>query len=211
MSQPTRIYLWFCVRLSFWLVVLLAPWPGLGEAYSRAAGAVGNALVGICKFDGVLLHFDLPRATAGVADTGFGTELAIRNLATGQALRIPIELRTLTFIPSAAFLALTLASCIWRDRRGPLVLIAGLAVLHVFLSVSLAVPILLFFANPLPMQLLELSTPVQWAMNVFYRSLVAPPGMIYAVPLAVWLSMLWVVPADARRATVGHDGPLAAA
>jgi hypothetical protein len=70
----------------------------------------------------------------------------------------------------------------------------GLTLLHGFLLISIANPILLFFANPLPMKLVELSVPLQWLLNVFYRSLVAPPSMTYAVPALVWLLMLWVVP-----------------
>lgn len=62
----------------------------------------------------------------------------------------------------------------------------GLAALQLFLLVSLIVPLLLLFAAPQPLHLIELDAPVHWVLTLFYRSLVAPPGMIYAIPFLWW-------------------------
>ena len=70
---------------------------------------------------------------------------------TGQALQIPVELRTLAFIPTACSLALVLAD-VWRrpTGRAALELAFNALLLHVFLLASLLVPLCLFFAEPEP-------------------------------------------------------------
>jgi hypothetical protein len=193
---PKRELAWFLIRLAGLLGLFMYPWPGAGHAYGRAAGALGNILLGDpSSHPAALLHFDAPTdAPDASAGDEYATELRAFSRTTGEALTVPIDLRTLTYVPSAVFVALTLASTIWVGLRGITVLLAGLALLHAFLLISLVVPLLLFFADPQPMQLLELSTPLRWIMNIFYRSLVAPPGMIYAVPALIWLLMLWIVP-----------------
>jgi len=47
-----------------------------------------------------------------------------------------------------------------------------------------------FFANPAPLQLVSLSYPHALWLSISHLSLVAPPGMTYVVPAAVWLGVL---------------------
>lgn len=170
----------FAVRCAALLALLLAPWPGLGEAYGHAATVFGNAVLAQFESARVAMEFVTPPATA------FTTELRASLLAGGQGVRVPIELRTLAFIPTAAFIALSLAEDLPHRRRIGLRLLVGLGALQLFLIFSLIVPLLLLFAAPEPLHLIELDRPVHWGLTLFYRSLVAPPGMIYVVPFSCW-------------------------
>jgi hypothetical protein len=184
-----RSVLGFGARFACVLALLLAPWPGLGKAYGAAATKFGNAVLAPFESSRVQMIFVEPDSSAPTS-VGFTTVLVAQDLNSGKPLQIPIELRTLAFIPTAAFIALVLADHRRRGvRRTALQLFSGLTILQLFLCVSLVVPIVLFFAEPLPMHLWTLSAPVYWTMTVFYRSLVAPPGMIYAVPLLLWLTL----------------------
>lgn len=179
----TRSVLWFGVRFAFVLALLLAPWPGLGETYSAGVTRLGNALT---VFESSHAQFEFVRP--GENEPAFSSVLRARDAATGQRLQVPIELRTLTFIPTMTFIALVLASSAGRSlRRSALQLLVGLAGLQLFLVFSLLAPLCLFFAEPQPMQLIRLSAPVYDALTIFHRALVAPPGMAYAVPFLWWL------------------------
>lgn len=210
MLPPKRVVVLFLLRFVCLLTVAMIPWPGLGAAYGRAAGVVGNALVGNGRVgSGAVVHFEAPsgQADSDGNDSSYSTLLTARSLATGATVRIPIDLRTLAYIPTAVFIALAVAAPIWQRARGLAVLLAGMAILHAFLAASLAAPILLFFSNPRPMKLVELSPAVQQVLNVFYRSMVAPPGMAFAVPGLLWLLLVWLTahpsfPLEARQPTI---------
>ena len=50
------------------------------------------------------------------------------------------------------------------------------------------------------MQLFRLSPWVSQGLDVAYRSLVAPPGMAFAVPGLLWLTLLWLIPPRQKEA-----------
>jgi hypothetical protein len=197
---PPKKVLWdFLLRFALILAVYLVPWRPIGNAYSSAAAALGNALVEAAPNARVQFHF----ASSGsvVTETpreSFGVELRAENASAGAFVRIPIDLRTLAYVPTAVFLALAIAAPIWQKSRGLTVLLVGLGALQVFLVFSIAVPLVLFFSNPVPMHLWDLAPRVQWILDVFYRALVAPPGMAFAVPGALWLLLIWLVPVPAE-------------
>lgn len=192
MPRP-RPALWFALRFACLLSLFMYPWPLVGELYSDAAGALGNLLLGDAS---ATLHFGRPERATELAGDRFSTELRARAPDMLVPVRVPIDLRTLTFIPTVVFLALTLAAPVWKSSRGITVLVLGLFVLHGFLIASITIPLVLFFADPQPMHLLDIGTTMRHVLDVVYRSLVAPPGMAYAVPILLWLSLLWLVPDD---------------
>ena len=121
------------------------PWPRLAETYGRTVTSIGNALVdGGPVESGAMLRFDAPRSPAGSDENVYGTELSARS-TNGAFVRVPIDLRTLTFIPTAVFIALALASPIWKGSRGTILLLSGLVILQLFLAGSVAVPLLFSF------------------------------------------------------------------
>ena len=198
MLPPSKMVIAFLLRFVFVLTVCLMPWPRLEEVYGSAVAAVGNALVGDRPVgSGAFLRFDSPpkpHRSDPESKPTFQAELSARSTKTGSVVRVPIDLRTLTFIPTVVFVALAIAAPIWKGARGPIVLVSGLVILQLFLAGSIAVPLLLFFSNPRPMQLFQLSPAVGHGLDVAYRSLVAPPGMAFAIPGLLWLALLWLIP-----------------
>ena len=69
------------------------------------------------------LRFARPERRPDV--TQFSTELQARRAFAADVIRVPIDLRTLTYIPTVMFLALTLATRIWKSSRGVTVLVLG--------------------------------------------------------------------------------------
>jgi len=205
---PPKKALWaFVARFVLIFAVYSIPWRPIGTAYSTAAAALGNLVVGEEASPAVRLHFGPPKRVPDDARAAFGVELRAENVATGSALSIPIDLRTLTYVPTAVFVALCVDSPMWRGKRGVIVLLVGLFALHVFFVASIAAPLVLFFANPLPMHLVELRPVSHRLLDVFYRTLVAPLGMAFIVPGALWLVLLWLVlGGDVRvSADYAHD------
>ena len=185
--------LWFGLRFACLLGIFMYPWPLVGELYSDAAGTLGNLLLGDVS---AMLHFARPEAQPELAGDRFSTELRAQSPDARAPVRVPIDLRTLTFIPTVVFLALTLAAPLWKSFRGVTVLVLGLLALHAFLIASITIPLVLFFSDPQPMHLFDIGSTLRQMLDVVYRSLVAPPGMAYAVPTLLWLALLWLVPED---------------
>ena len=196
---PKKVVVVLLLRFTGALTVLLVPWPGLEQAYGRTMSAIGNVLVGEQPIGtGAYLHFDAAPPSARSQDPSneaYAIELSARRVGTRSTVRVPIDLRTLTFVPTAVFLALALASPTWKSARGPIIFVSGLLSLQLFLLGSIAVPLLLFFSNPRPMQLLQLHPAVAHVLDVAYRSLVAPPGMAFAIPGLLWVVLMWMIPA----------------
>jgi hypothetical protein len=201
---PPRDAVWsFSWRFVLLLCVYLFPWRPVGAAYGGAAAALGNLAVGNALHSTVLMRFRSTAPEATDARDAFGVELRAEDTETGSVVRVPIDLRTLAYLPTAVFVSLCIAAPIWNEIRGAIVLLSGLCALQAFLVGSIAVPLLLFLANPTPMHLVELGPVSYRILDVLYRSLVAPPGMAFVVPGGIWLLALWLVPKKDRSADPG--------
>jgi hypothetical protein len=189
------------LRFTVQLAVYLVPVAPVGIAYAGAVSGVANALVGErpSAERPVRLHFESrDRRAISRALDAYGMDLSVRDTDTGAVVHAPIDLRSLAYVPTVVFVALSVAAPIWQTARGVWVLVGGLALLEALIAATIAAPLCLLFAEPGPMQLLTLAPPATWALHVFYRSFVAPPGMAFAIPALLWLGMLWLVPAFPR-------------
>jgi hypothetical protein len=70
--------------------------------------------------------------------------------------------------------------------------------LHAFFAASLVLTVVLFLAQPVPLQVVHLSRGTALVFDILHRVFVSPPGMAIAVPAIVWLALLWVVPGPHR-------------
>jgi len=193
MLPPKKAVRAFLLRFILILAVYSIPWRPIGTAYATLAAGFGNLVVEGAFSSKARLHFGpVGAADPDDARAAYNVELRAESVATRTVVSLPIDLRTLTYIPTAVFIALSVAAPIWERSKGVKVLLFGLAALHLFLVFSIAAPLVLFFANPAPMHLVELGPITHWVLDVLYRALVAPPGMAFVVPGAVWLLMLWV-------------------
>ena len=167
------------------------PAPKLGRAVAGATSALASACCSADPAkDGLDLRFaaawpHVPLAELGVNRAWTMAVLAQRPSTGGRAL-ISVNWRKLAWVPLSVFVALALASPIWRTRRGPIVLATGL--------VTMLVPIgLLTLLNVVgPMYehyVIELS-PLQTYLVRFGYALLAPPGVVYAFPLLLWAMLM---------------------
>lgn len=168
---------------------LALPSPGVGPLYTRAHAAVGNALIGNSSFDhGVTLHFDV--SDAEVAEHPWQLTLAVHEPKLPQPILVPIDLRTLSFLPIAAFIALAVAVPLGTARRNARVLGRGLSILIPTLLLLTALPLLSFLGGTGPVRVFHLAPFFHVLFQTVYRALVAPPGMMYALPLLLWWALV---------------------
>ena len=162
---------------------------GVGPFYARAHAALGNWLVGGEHWaSGVSLHFDAARAGVGVHP--WQVTLAIVPRPPAVPISMPIELRTLMFLPTVTFVALAAAMPLASWRKNVALLALGCACLEPLLLLLLAAPVVSFLAGTGPIHAFTLNPAVHVAIELVYRVLVVPPGMTYAVPLLLWWVLL---------------------
>jgi hypothetical protein len=156
---------------------------------------LGNALVAGATFErGVELQFDA--ADAELALHPWQLTLKVREPARVEPVLVPIDLRTLVFLPIAAFSALALAAPLGSARRNARLLGQGLLLLIPALYVLSALPLLSFLGGTGPVRAFRLAPLTHLLFQTVYRALVAPPGMMYALPLLLW----WVLVARLKPA-----------
>ena len=168
---------------------LTLPSPGIGPAYTRAHAALGNRFVEGKSFErGVTLKFEAKDEELGLHP--WQLTLTIRGPARAQPVLVPIDLRTLLFLPLAAFVALALAAPLGSARRNARVLGQGLLVLVPALLLLTALPLLSFLGGTGPVRAFRLAPALHLVVQTVYRALVAPPGMMYALPLLLWWALV---------------------
>ncbi|HEY1536697.1 MAG TPA: hypothetical protein VGF76_21900 [Polyangiaceae bacterium] len=168
---------------------LALPLPGVAPAFVRAHAALGNELVAGAMFErGVALYFEAPGAEA--AQRPWQLTLRISDPGRSEPVLVPIDLRTLLFLPLAAFIGLALATPLHSAWRNVRVLGLGLLILEPTLLVLTALPLLSFLGGTGPVQAFHLAPATNVVLQILYRALVAPPGMTYALPLLLWWALV---------------------
>ncbi|MEI9953448.1 MAG: hypothetical protein WDO74_31830 [Pseudomonadota bacterium] len=170
---------------------------GIGPTYTGAHAALGNALFGRRLASGTTLQ--LRASEAELAADPWHATLRVVPLPPEHPLEVPIDVRSLLFLPTAAFLALAIAAPL-RSVREHLQLIAvGLLILEPLLLFLIATPLLSFLGGTGPVHAFTLSRPTHVLLQVLYRALVTPPGMAFAIPLLVWWGLLTALSRRGRR------------
>jgi hypothetical protein len=187
-SGRTRALLQFLFAFGCVFGGLALPSPGIGPAYTRVHAALGNALLADAVYEhGVQLRFDA--ADADLAQHPWQLTLQVREPARAEPVLVPMDLRSLLFLPLAAFTGLALAAPLGAARRNARVLGLGLLILVPSLLLLTALPLLSFLGGTGPVQAFHLPALFHALFQTVYRALVAPPGMMYALPLLLW----WVL------------------
>ncbi|HEY6561801.1 MAG TPA: hypothetical protein VI072_31240 [Polyangiaceae bacterium] len=73
--------------------------------------------------------------------------------------------------------------------------------------ILIALPLLSFLGGMGPIRVYDLSPASHAVINVFYRALVAPPGMAYAVPSLLWWMLLYLTRPSKPVVSVGFRVP----
>jgi hypothetical protein len=175
-------------------VGLALPSRGLGPWYVRTHAFLGNALLSRGLASGIELSF---RATeASLEKEPWSLPLIITTPA-GVAISVPIDLRLLTFLPTACFVALAVATPLPTRHQSLRLLATGLAILQPLLWALSAIPIVSFLGGTGPVRVFELGVATHVVLQTAYRALVASPGMTYVIPLFLW----WILVAKMTRAS----------
>lgn len=180
LSLGPRALAGFAGRLLLVYGVLVAPWPGLPEAYARAycaaATALGSALPLASELSMHPLsalppsHRDALELAPGRRAEEYDAYIAVRGRA-GKPRLYPWSTRYFPYLATAALVALVVATPLpWRRRAGALAL--GLALVHLLLAAQLGAALVLYFGR------------VPQAVTTAARFAVFLPW--YVAPLLAW-------------------------
>lgn len=158
---------------------------GPGPSYSKAHAALGNAIVGKGALaSGVKLHFEASDADLELHP--WRVTLHVDAPAPTPTVLVPIDVRSLLYLPTAAFVALAIAVRLRSSRQHLQLIAIGLLILEPLLVLLVSLPLLSFLGGTGPIRAFSLSRPTHVLLQISYRALVVPPGMAYAVPLLLW-------------------------
>jgi hypothetical protein len=187
MRAPRSKALVFFVRFAVLFALVMVPWPGLATAFNQTFSVIASMAVDACVEDpSVIARFhpanpELPDdASLGPWDTVF-TVSSTRN---EPALRVPLPLRRVAYVPLATFLALAVATPLGRPQKLR-ILGWGLALLVLRLALTVALPIARHF------QVFGQETIADWLARVVYYGLLEPPNLMYGAPVVVWFLLLF--------------------
>ena len=159
------------------LLLLLWPWPIVGRAYARVVAGTARLLLDT----GPAVAFRFPPG-----DDPWRLRIIADEIQTGRFVETALDLRRAGFIVIAVFVALLLATPLrWRRRAGLLAL--GLAPL----SLLPLLPIVALFSGALPIRAFHPGPVGRAATGIAYHVLVTAPGMAFALPLLLWLLLMW--------------------
>ena len=165
-------------------------WPsrGVGPLYVRAHVAMVQAVLpGRPLASGVTLVLLATRQQ--LAEAPWRATLFVQPPG-GVPVAMPIDLRVLLFLPTAAFIALAAATPLASWKQNAKLLGIGLPILELLLVGLVLTPILSFLGGTGPIRAFELSRGTHTLLQIVYRALVAPPGMAFALPLLLWWLLL---------------------
>jgi hypothetical protein len=176
------------------VVLLLAPWPGLGRTFGVLFSSFGNVLVALQETKlAAPPRFEVP--APGAVSAADGGQWAVALRVGDQSF--PLDTRIIAYTPLAIFLALALATPVSR-RRKVIILAGGGAFLLVRLAFAVLVPLGRAFNPGAAASTLGTFAEVTWTV------LVTPPVMSYATPLAVWwLALALTIPRVSSPAATG--------
>jgi hypothetical protein len=162
------------------MVVLLFPWPGLGESFSIAFGHVCNAIFALNPGGHSEIRF---LTTQRDREHPWWLLLSVTNVVTGASFRIPVDTRTVAYIRMAVFLSLALGWPLWKTRRGLKALAVGVALLALVMGLTLLFPLLQMLGM---VNVLGLGVFGQSVLSVGILTLVSYPSMAFAIPGLIW-------------------------
>lgn len=168
-----RSALAFLVRFVIVFTLLMAPWPGLREAYAACFRAGGNVLLGAFGAHGSVRF--LPLSTP---DPEHDTELILRDRRTGKTVHLAGDSRLYGYLPTGFVLSLILATPMGRSRRVK-ALILGMALVNVYVILRLAVFLAVAFSGAYGLTL--------YIYGPFWRGVLGFTHWVVVVSFAGWL------------------------
>jgi hypothetical protein len=179
--KPARHWIRFILLLTLYYALLIAPWPGLEDAYARAFRAVAQRVLFWYGADGVI-RFEAGAEQDETHDTG----LVAQNKRTGAFVGMGIDTRYEGYVPTVFLLSLTLASPVAWRRRG-WALVWGMLAVHVFIALKLLVMVTYLFSLDHPASLFALSDFWDKVLAGLLQMIAPSPLTWLIVPLFIWI------------------------
>jgi hypothetical protein len=175
------------LRFVFIASLLVFPWPFTGRAYGRLVAAVASSVLAGLVDDSVA--WQPGSCVGGEVAPHDSWQLPVRaqDRVSGQVVVAALDLRRSGYLAGALLVALALATSLSWSRRW--LLVASGCALAALLPL---LPLLSLFSGHLPIVAFPLGPVERQVADHAYRSLVAPPGMAYAVPGLLWLLLVWL-------------------
>jgi len=174
----------FLLRFVVIFGLLIAPWPGLNEAYSRYFQSLGQMAFNPAGEIRRMVVFSPASGKIPGLDTRLTLENAELADASGQG-RVEcseIDTRSIGWVPTALTVALVLATPIpWKRRLTALA--GGLALIHLFIFFSLQAWV---WNNSAGLSLLTLSSFEQRVLDELNYALMNQLGISFTVPVVIW-------------------------
>jgi hypothetical protein len=175
----------FFFRLVLFYVLLMAPWPGLKDAYGGLFRAGGEFVFGSFGSHGRVRF--LPRSPS---DWTSDTQLIAANRKTGGEAVLHISSRHLGYVPTAFLAALVLATPISWSRRG-WALLWGILLVSAFLVFVLTFLVLYAFSFDHSSALFAFSPFWRWVVGGMVRVVALAPVTWLAVPTFIWVLVVF--------------------
>ena len=166
--------------------LLMAPWPGLGRAYTGFIATLASATMSHPRRS-VTLTFSKPDPGTPAAKS-FDLHVYAEDELQGKFARTTHDLRRGGYISTALFIALMLATPLKKWRRKAASLLFGVTLLQ-------GLPLLLvasMYCGKIVIRAYYLGPIKHWAVETAYRVLLTAPGMAYIVPGILWIVLVWL-------------------
>jgi hypothetical protein len=170
------------LRVAVMMLLLLAPWPGVGRLFAAGFALYANAVVQSLRLESagarppVSLPTDVQRREPAVDDW---TVMLSADLAGSDGSVMPLGVRILGYTPVAIFVALVLGiPMAWRRRLAIGAL--GTFILSARLAAAIAIPVARAFGR------LGAQTTAGVAAEAAWDSLIDQPALSYVTPLVAW-------------------------
>jgi hypothetical protein len=175
----------FLLRFVAIFGLLIAPWPGLNQAYSRYFQSLGQMVFNPAGETQRMVIFSPASGRIPGMDTRMVLENAALADSTGRGLveSTEIDSRSIGWVPTALTVALVLATPIpWRRRL--VALAGGLVLIHLFIFFTLQSWI---WNNSTDLSLLALSGFAQRVVGELNYALMNQLGVSFSVPVIIWI------------------------
>ncbi|MFH0981593.1 MAG: hypothetical protein V2A79_08650 [Planctomycetota bacterium] len=180
MFSLKRIAGFFVLFLVFY-GLLMAPWPGVREAYAAGFRAGGSLLFG--SF-GAKDNVRFRPLSGKLAE--WDTEIILSNPQTGMTATIRCWSWRTGFVPTAVLISLVLATPLsWARKTRALAW--GLLLINGYVALRLALVLLHPYSPNDPLALFVLSPLLQKVLTWIYGALNMLPGGTFGFPVLLWI------------------------
>jgi hypothetical protein len=169
---------------------MVAPWPGLTEAYGRILRAEAHLVFGHFGPKGIVLFL----ATGDSDDPLHDSKILLgnRDLVKPNGMRpmkvVKMSTRYIGYIPVVLVVALLLATPLpWRRRLWAL--FWGMVLVHCFVAFVIFIIILHKYQESEALGLFQSEGCSKWLVNAAHEVFVAHIGPLFLAPVVIWIAV----------------------